>query len=598
MLYPQQNEIRQFLDLSGLWKFFLPSAESLDSMEWAERGLPLKAREIAVPASFNDLFTEASIRDHLGPVWYETTFYLPPGWTDRWVGLRFDSVTHHARVWLNGVPVLSHKGGFLPFGGEVGTYLRTEGPNRLTVRVDNCLDFTTLPPGEFGRSKDAQGREVPKQITHFDFFNYAGIDRPVRLVAHHATHVRRLRITPLRSSHGWAFRHHVELSGSAQIAVRYLDETGCCVADADGNEVTTDIPAPKLWAPGHPYLYTAEVRITDAAGALLDIYRETCGLRSVEVTDSQFLINGEPFYFRGFGKHEDFHLIGRGFNLPLLIRDFNLLEWIGANSVRTTHYPYSEEFLQMADRRGVVVIDECPAVGQNRFKGEEPIFTADQLGEEALRHHLEVMEAMIERDYNHPCVVMWSIANEPASGDPEAEGYFREVAAHARSLDPLRPITLVEATWWDKTRAAQFVDVICLNRYFGWYIEAGNVDFIAHEMEKDIRAWRKKFGKPVMVTEYGADTISGMRSLPAQMFSEDFQAEFLAQYHAAFDACEGFIGEQVWNFADFMTKQGLTRVMGNRKGVFTRDRQPKAIAYLLRERWKKAAQEATEAAGI
>lgn len=597
MLYPQQNETRQFLDLSGIWKFFLPPSPDRESFQWAEAGLPPNAPEIAVPSSFNDLFTDAATRDHCGAVWYETSFYLPPGWDKLWVGLRFDSVTHHADVWLNGQPVLTHRGGFLPFGGGVAHALRNDGPNRLTVRVDNSLDFSTLPMGEPGTGKDAGGEDVPKQITHFDFFNYAGIDRPVRLVAHHPVHLQRLRLTPLHRGSQWLFHHRAEISGDARITIRYLDPQGACVAENCGPEGETVIPVPKLWAPGKPYLYTAEVRVSDAEGTLLDVYREPCGLRSIEVTANRFLINGGPFYFRGFGKHEDFHVFGRGLNLPLLVRDFNLLEWIGANSVRTTHYPYSEEFLRMADRRGIAVIGECAAVGQNRFKGAEPIFTPDQIGTAALEHHKAVMAELIERDYNRPCVVMWSIANEPASGDPGAEDYFREVATRTRACDPTRPLTLVETTWWDKTRASQFVDVISLNRYFGWYLDPGNLEDITRQMQEDIRNWRARFGKPVMVTEYGADTITGARSLPPQMFTEDFQAEFLERYHAAFDASEGFIGEHVWNFADFMTKQGITRVLGNRKGVFTRERQPKAVAYLLRERWKHASRNASGAHG-
>jgi beta-glucuronidase len=194
--------------------------------------------------------------------------------------------------------------------------------------------------------------------------------------------------------------------------------------------------------------------------------------------------------------------------------------------VRTTHYPYSEEFMRMADGRGIVVIDECPAVGQNRFKGSEPVFTPDQIGTATLAHHREVMEALIERDYNRPCVLMWCVGNEPARGDPGAEDFYREVCAHTRACDPTRPITLAETTWWDRTRVAQFVDVICINRYFGWYIDPGNIEFIAGEMEKDLRNWHEKFRKPVLVAEYGAEAIPGFRSLPAQMFSEDFKKNF------------------------------------------------------------------------
>src|SRR6185437_16260032 len=87
------------------------------------------------------------------------------------------------------------------------------------------------------------------------------------------------------------------------------------------------------------------------------------GVRTVAVRDGKFLINGEPFYFKGFGKHEDFPLYGRGFDAVVNVKDIGLLKWIGANSFRTSHYPYSEELMRLADREGLVVIDEVPAVG-------------------------------------------------------------------------------------------------------------------------------------------------------------------------------------------------------------------------------------------
>jgi beta-galactosidase/beta-glucuronidase len=145
-------------------------------------------------------------------VWYETEFFVAPDWLDRWVGLRFDSVTHHAQVWINGHPAFSHEGGFLPFGGDVRQWVVAGKANRLTVRVDNTLDWTTLPPGEFGTGKDADGNDRARQIYHFDFFNYSGIYRPVRLVVHGVVHLDKLRLTPCAaatrgaSRTGWSSR--------------------------------------------------------------------------------------------------------------------------------------------------------------------------------------------------------------------------------------------------------------------------------------------------------------------------------------------------------------------------------------------------------
>ena len=100
--------------------------------------------------------------------------------------------------------------------------------------------------------------------------------------------------------------------------------------------------------------------------------------------------------------------------------------------------------------------------------------------------------------------------------------------------------------------------------------------------------WYEKYHKPIIMTEYGADTIAGLHKMPPVAFSEEFQCAFLNEFHKVFDQLDFMIGEHVWAFADFQTKQGLTRVDGNKKGVFTRNRQPKMAAYLLKERWTKA----------
>ena len=119
------------------------------------------------------------------------------------------------------------------------------------------------------------------------------------------------------------------------------------------------------------YLYTVVVEVlpkegSDGADAntSADVYRLRYGIRTVEVSpDRGFLINARPFYFVGFGKHEDSEIRGRGLDLPQLIKDMSLLQWMGGNSVRTTHYPYSTEFLSLCDELGIAVIGEAPAVG-------------------------------------------------------------------------------------------------------------------------------------------------------------------------------------------------------------------------------------------
>ncbi len=586
MLYPRESETRELKDLSGVWSFRTdPEGAGMDG-RWYESGLEPPTIEMPVPSSYNDITQDASIRDLVGTVWYEREFFVPRTWSGRRVVLRFGSATHHAVVWVNGLEVVRHRGGFLPFEADVGDALSFGGRNRVTVAVNNELDWTTLPTGEIRTHNDPMHPPgFRTQEIHFDFFNYAGLHRPVKLIAMPETFIEDVTVlTDIEGDDG-VVRYDVTIGGGeADVHVRLLDADGYEVASASGSDDQLRVEDANLWRPGRGYLYTLEVRAV-ANGDVEDIYRLPVGIRTVEVEGNRFLINGKPFYFRGFGKHEDADIRGRGYDDAIVCKDFNLLEWIGANSFRTSHYPYAEEILQMADRRGVVVIAEAPAVGMNFFDPRSKVFSDERVGSATLEHHLDVMREMIARDKNHPSVVMWSVANEPAATEDGAEKYFEPVAAEARRLDPTRPVTAVVMPGFGDCRIGQLFDVVCVNSYCSWYSDYGHLELIDMQLTHELRGWHDKYNKPIIVTEYGADSVAGLHQDPPMMFSEEYQCEFLRQYHAVFDRLDFVIGEHVWNFADFMTKQGVKRVVGNRKGVFTRGRQPKSAAHLLRQRW-------------
>jgi beta-glucuronidase len=590
MLYPRESETREVKGLSGLWTFRADTEDVGYDEKWFAGGLPGPTRTMPVPASYNDITQDVGLRDHIGDVWYERTFFVPARWEGERVFLRLDSVTHHGTVWVNGRQVARHKGGYLPFGADVSEVLEYGAENRITVAVNNVLDWTTLPPGRILGYSDKddypEGHRV-QEIWH-DFFNYAGIHRPVRLVVTPKTHVSDITVvTDIEGTDG-KVQYEVEVAGGeADVRVRLLDEEGEEVAAAEGAEGVLSVPDARLWQPGNAYLYMLEAALGGVDGGMGDVYRLPIGIRTVEVTETEFLINGEPFYFRGFGKHEDADIRGKGLDLALNVKDFSLLKWMGANSFRTSHYPYSEEIMNMADREGIVVIDESPAVGLNTW-GAQTVFCEEHVGEEALKHHVQVMRELVARDKNHPCVVMWSVANEAATAEDGAVPYFRRVAEETRKCDPTRPVTIVNSERPDTCKVAQMFDVVCVNRYFGWYEDSGWLETIEPRLEAELRGWHENFGMPVIVTEYGADTIAGFHRDPPTMFTEEFQCLFLEAYHRVFDRVDFVVGEHVWNFADFATKQGVRRVDGNKKGVLTRQRQPKAAAHLLRERWTNA----------
>lgn len=590
-LYPRESRTRQVKDISGIWQFKIDKNTEGRRSDW-KNGLA-DTVPMAVPSSFNDIFTEKELRDFAGDVWYETEFFIPAEWEKQNVEVRFGSATHSAVAWLNGTEICSHTGGYMPFSGRLNEVARFGEKNKLIVVVNNELSLQTIPCGKTEIKENGQKLITP----FFDFFNYAGLHRNVKLTATPENRIHDITIkTDINGSTG-IVDFEVETIGEHAVSVQLIDESGTIAVSAAGKKGILTVEDARLWQPGNAYLYSMVVSVNDGK-QLVDEYSLPIGIRTVEVKGNRFLINGDPFYFKGFGKHEDSEYRGRGYDPVVNLRDLELLKWIGANSVRTSHYPYSEEFLDMADRAGLLVIDETPAVGLmdmdlNFLAGAGGAVKIDFFDKEnvmtgTMANHKDAIRELLHRDKNHACVVMWCLANEPASQEKSAGPYFKEIFEYSGNLDvQKRPLTftnLMLATF-GKCNAHQYADVILLNRYYGWYMMGGSELPVAKEaFKKELAGWSTT-GKPIVMAEYGADTMSGIHKLPSVMWSEEYQTEYLDAQHEVFDSCDSLVGEQMWNFADFQTVEGFFRVDGNKKGAFTRTRQPKAAAFQLKERW-------------
>ncbi|KAF2994971.1 hypothetical protein E8E13_003339 [Curvularia kusanoi] len=494
----------------------------------------------------------------------------------------------------------THSGGYTPFDAEI-TGLVTPGEEfALTIAVNNELTNETIPPGKISVLSD--GRR--KQTYLHDFFNYSGLARSVWLYCLPQNHILDTTVTTDVDWNACAgileYKSNLnsecdEKDTYATVTVR--DEAGNIVAEATGLQGQVKIPSVRLWQPGSAYLYDFNISLysSDDSNAILDTYNIGIGVRTVEVFEAQFLINNKPFYFTGFGKHEDTAIRGKGHDPVYMVHDFELMQWIGANSFRTSHYPYAEEVLDYADRHGIVVIDETAAVGLNvgitsgLFGGKPPsTFSADACNDRTQAAHEQAIRELIARDKNHPCVVMWSISNEPASHEEGAREYFEPLVKITRSLDS-RPVCFANfgLATAAKDRISDMFDVLCLNRYYGWYESCGDLKLAETELEADLLTWQNKYNdKPIIMTEYGADTIAGLHSAGVTPWSEEFQTDVYELYHRVFDRVRNVVGEQAWSFSDFQTSQHVFRVDGNKKGIFTRDRRPKSVAQALRRRWR------------
>ena len=594
MIYPKITKSRMVFDLNGIWDFrFLEEGEEYGGKnQEGEEFLPMP-----VPSSYNDIYPGRDFADHVGNMLYTRTFTVTGEMLKNRLFLRFASVTHYAEVWLNGSLLGEHKGGFLPFAFEI-TKAVHPGENDLAVVVNNVVDYTTLPTGSIIRRKFPGLEDEVQNFPHFDFYNYSGIMRPVCLYTTPSAYLEDISVYGKMDG---SFYWKIKASGEGSLQIRIKNPKGQEVyisekfrTDASGVlSGEGRVENVQLWDCKHPWLYQMEA-VFAGEDKNPDVCQESFGFREVHIRRCRLYLNGEPVYLKGFGKHEDSPVRGRGFDLVYAVKDIALLKWTGANSFRTSHYPYAEEMLQLCDREGILLIDEAPAVGLHTgfsatgMLGGTPKNTWETL--KTAEHHREVLKDMVERDKNHPSVIAWSVANEPASEEEGAREYFSPLVDLVKELDPQkRPVTIVtyEGSSPESCKVAELCDILVLNRYRGWYDTEGNLKGAAALLRDELERFHLRCpDKPIMLGEYGADTIAGFHDVNARLFSEEYQAEFIKAYGEVFDALPYITGEHIWNFADFATAENIRRVDGNKKGVFTRDRKPKLAAHVLRERWK------------
>ncbi len=586
-LLPQQTPTRDVLELAGLWDFQLDPNGVGEAEGWAQT-LPAP-RLIAVPGSWNDQFQDT--RDYTGVAWYQLKTHLPQGWRGRRLVLRIGSAVYQAKVWIDGRPIGEHLGGHLPFAFEITAAAVWDRPVTLTIRIDNLAEPTRVPPG--GNSVPGHAANFPD--VNYDFFPYSGLHRAVTLYAVPRIHLTdigvvtafegadgllHLRVTASDSYHG---------SGRAEAAgqtVKLAFENGEATA-------VLRLPKARAWSPADPHLYALTVSLGDGA-APIDSYSLDVGVRTIEVRGDRLLLNGQPIQIRGSARHEDFAINGRGLNLPVAVRDVQLLKWIGGNSFRTSHYPYAEETLRLADREGMLVIDEIPAV--KLYFGDSDANIRARLDQ----CRKDILE-LVTRDKNHPSVIMWCLANEPTNNkfvnaggadlplndDYKAKGlaFFQDLFGYARTLDQTRPFTLTAMSATDPAWA-DLSDVLCLNRYNGWYNHPGDAAAAQAMLAPELDAIHARTGKPIMMTEFGGDALAGVHADPPEMWSEEYQADLLTHVLDACDSRPFVVGAQFWVLCDFKTAQATGRTASlNHKGVFTRDRSPKMAAHALRKRW-------------
>ncbi|MFH1762502.1 MAG: beta-glucuronidase [bacterium] len=586
MLYPQENNYRKFKDLSGIWKFCKDTDNIGKKTGWFSKQ-PKDVRPIAVPASWNEQYED--LKNYMGTGWYFNRAFIPEDWHGKTVRIRFGCANYMANVWINGKFCGSHEGGHLPFEFNITGKIEFGKTNLIAVSVNMTLGKDTSPAGfslDPGESNVIFEESFPQILT--DYFPYGGLQRRVWLLCTTRKYIEDITIITKINNKKAIVSYRVKITGNfngnAIVSLgmgknRLLQESNSINGIIKGN---LQVSNPKLWSCKNPNLYNFSIKSTD--NNQIDKYTLPVGIRTISIKGNKILLNNQPIFLNGFGKHEDNEITGRNVPDAVMIKDFALLKWIGANSIRTTHYPHAEEILYMADKQGILIIDEIQATNLTPVSFKNP---------GVLKKCQRMLEELINRDKNHPSVIMWCVANEPDTRSKSAGPFLKKLLDSAKLLDHTRPATYASCIttgfneFAGKDVCRDQLDIICLNRYFGWYSQPGQLDRAMECLSTDLDRIYKKHRKPIMLTEFGADAINGMHSEPPELFTEEYQAEFIRKYHEVIKSKPYIVGGHVWTFSDFKTSQIFCRVMNNRKGVFTRTREPKMSARILKEIWRK-----------
>jgi beta-glucuronidase len=524
---------RQSLD--GTWNFAIDPVDAGIAQEWFKPGLVTERWDkVTVPHCYT---VDPRYHSYTGTAWYFRTFSARPPAPGERVFLRFEAIFYQVEIWLNGRRLGAHEGGYTPFELDATALLGAE--NSLAIRVNNAWSTTTIPGAK--TKVDYQSLNYGQA---YPWMNYGGIVRPVALVVRPDVFIARVKIeaTPDLAAGGARIAAAVFVrnvsnrswTGTATLQVRRegkdlslrLEAAGQTIA-ANGEAVLriAGALAPAevaLWSFDHPALYEAEI---DAGR---DTVKTAFGIRSVTMSGTKLLLNGEPVSLGGANRPLDNPGLGSIDPPAAIERDLRLMKSAGLELSRITHYPVSPELLDWADRHGMMIIAEA---GNWQMT---PAQMADPVMREKFRSQ---MREMVERDWNHPSVVAWSLGNEYPSQTEEGKAWTRDMRDFTRSLDDTRLITFASniaarpGLEHGEDEASQYVDFVSANIY-------------DHHLEALRRIHALFPHKPVYVSEFGirADAVA----------DESERIVYLRQAMADFRQCADWIvGASIWTFNDY-----------------------------------------------
>lgn len=515
---------------------------------------------VAVPGCWEN---HPLFADYRGEGIYRKTFQAQGN-----VRIECKGVSHTATVYLDGHEIGHHYNAYTPFSVVVSDL--EPGRHMLEIKADNRFH------------KDS-ALHVPN-----DYMSYGGISRGAVVEELSDLYLEYVHVKTYRENRQW----HVQVKAAVNVLKIGQNEDEDItiqgkikdtafewkLADTAKKhyEFCTDLKINGIeeWSPETPVLYQVELQMLREDEVIDDLI-ERFGFREICVQGKYVLLNGKKLRIKGVCRHEDHPDYGCALPYQTIYNDLVLIRQMGANSIRTAHYPNDEIFLDLCDELGILVWEENHARGLEEDRMKHPLF--EEQAEQVIRE-------MIFYHYNHPCIFIWGILNECASETLFGRSCYEKQFRLIREMDDSRPCTFASCKFFGDI-CFDLPDVVSCNLYPRWYVDKPVRDYLNEVYDWIVEDGRGK-DKPFIVSEIGAGGLYGCHNSYRGKWTEEYQADALSEQVSECLKFSESVGVYIWQFCDVRVSSewfaGRPREMNN-KGVVDEYRRPKAAYGRVKE---------------
>jgi len=530
---------RVILPLDGKWRFILDLGNVGENEGWFKTDFSDESWLLVdVPNNWD--YYRPELFGYTGIGWFRRWFNLCKEWSGKRLVLKFEGVNYSAKVWINGVPIGSHEGGFISFEFDISDKVRFDETNLIAIKVENI-------PNE---------KKVPSSLA--GWWNYGGIYRDVYIEVKDNVYVDDVFINaiPVQDHSQLNLKYKIMNKSSETVHVKITSSIttpkGEVILDWDqDSRLAMDIEIPadssetfereiqvkglKKWSIEEPNLYMLNVSLRSPEGELIDSISTNFGVRSVTVKNGKLHLNGKPVRIKGVNRHEEYPNSGRYDRDNLTESDLRMIKNdLGANMVRI-HYLCDSRFYDLADKIGLMVFAEIPFWGMRK---------ETMMDREIIENAKQQLRELVKKLKNHPSVVIWSVGNECESDNEVARSVISELIQFVKEMDSTRPVTYVSYYIYSDDRWCKCLDLgdfVSINAYFDVYTD---------RLEKALeRIRRDNPDKAILITEFGAEAVRGVHGkIPG---GEEHQADVIKRTWNLILSKDYLMGGIVWSFTDY-----------------------------------------------